>query len=136
MEEIIMADKIKVNISELMNASAMFTKAAQDCTGIKQNIEAVTEKLTDNWNGDSYKAFQKTYLILDRNMNTYTEILQEYAQALKDIASAYKNQDGDIAKAMSKAITTEEKRTIENRQAQQAEPEKEYEKDNMSDIPY
>ncbi|URZ15209.1 WXG100 family type VII secretion target [Clostridium felsineum] len=115
-----MADKIKVGLNELMHASDMFDKAAKDCAEIKQNIESATEKLTDNWNGESYKAFVKTYFILDRNMDTYTEILEEYSKALIDIAQVYKNRDEATAKAMSKAI----KETSEAKQQEQLEEEK------------
>lgn len=133
-----MADKIKVGVTELLHASSMFSKAAQDCTDIKQNIETATEKLTDNWNGDSYKAFEKTYLILDRNMDTYTEILQEYSKALSDIAKAYQNQDGAIAKAMSKAIKqTSEAKQEEQQEEQLKEEERrtEYTKQQVDDTP-
>ncbi|URZ03939.1 WXG100 family type VII secretion target [Clostridium felsineum] len=115
-----MADKIKVGLNELMHASGMFDKATKDCAEIKQNIESATEKLRDNWKGESYKAFIKTYFILDRNMGTYTEILEEYAKALIDIAEAYKNRDEATAKAMSKAI----KQTSGAKQEEELEEEK------------
>lgn len=115
-----MADKIKVGISELEKASTMFSNAAETCGDIKKKIESSTEKLIDNWYGKSYKAFEKTYLILDRNMGTYTEILQEYANALSEIAKAYKSTDQSTAKAMSKAVkqTSETKQVKEEMEAQ------------------
>ncbi|AAK78898.1 WXG100 family type VII secretion target [Clostridium acetobutylicum] len=82
----------------------MFDKAALECEDIKKSIEKSTTQLIDSWYGESCTAFEKTYLILDRKLNTYTEILQEYSKALYDISETYQNTDGDIAKAMSKAV--------------------------------
>jgi WXG100 family type VII secretion target len=98
------ADKIKVDINEVIKAAKMFSDAVTTCRNIKKDLETVTNNLIDNWYGKSVVAFEKNYLILDRNMDTYSDILGDYAKALIEVANAYKDTDGNIAKALSQAI--------------------------------
>ncbi|URZ03944.1 WXG100 family type VII secretion target [Clostridium felsineum] len=91
------ADQIQVGTRMMLDLAKKFKDASNTAKNSKGNMQKVTDRLINGWNGKAVKEFENTYKILYQNMNTYSDALDTLSKNLEQIAKAFNDSDTAIA---------------------------------------